>query len=109
MPRSGRKAEGLMKVLEREDVNFSTQWHSRGFGREEMKPENTKREQKERGSGGWGNKNLRCELSSASDDERREQKERCHYVTQSGEDGMLLRGSPSTLSFSKADSQARLP
>jgi hypothetical protein len=30
-----------MMVLEREDVNFSTQWRSRGFGRDEMKPENT--------------------------------------------------------------------
>jgi hypothetical protein len=52
------------------------------------------------------NKNLRRELS---DDERHEQKERCHSVTQSGDDGMLLRGSPSFLSFTKADSQARLP
>ena len=49
-------------------------------------------------------------LTAPNDDsERREQKERCHYVTQSGEDGMLLRGSPSTLSFTKADSRARLP
>ncbi|KAJ7841021.1 hypothetical protein B0H13DRAFT_1910432 [Mycena leptocephala] len=43
-PRNGRKAEGLMMVLEREDVNFSTQWRSRGFGRDEMKPENTTQE-----------------------------------------------------------------
>ncbi|KAJ6447949.1 hypothetical protein DFH09DRAFT_127348 [Mycena vulgaris] len=51
-----------------------------------------------KGSGGWGNKNLRGELSSARDGERREQKGRCHNVTRSGKGGMLLRGSPSTLS-----------
>ncbi|KAJ7876654.1 hypothetical protein B0H13DRAFT_2347539 [Mycena leptocephala] len=37
-------AEGLMTVLEREDVNSRTQWRSWGFGSEEMKPENTTQE-----------------------------------------------------------------
>ncbi|KAJ6568646.1 hypothetical protein B0H19DRAFT_1065460 [Mycena capillaripes] len=43
-PRNGRKAEGLMTVLEREDVNFGTQWRSPGFERKEMRPENTTQE-----------------------------------------------------------------
>ena len=53
-----------MMVLEREDVNFSTQWRSRGLWRDEMKPENTKREAEAKRE--WRAGPQKCEASSAA-------------------------------------------